>query len=114
MPPRHWRQRVEDMLESIAAVEKYTNDLSEEEFETNQLVIDAVLRNFGIIGEASHYVPRDVQDRYPEIPWTNIWGARNIVIHEYHGVDLAIIWRTVQERLPTMVPMLKAILENEE
>ncbi len=101
------------MLECIAAVEEYTKDLSEEEFETNQLVIDAVFRNLVIVGDAARHVPREIQERHPEIPWAEIRGARNIMIHEYHGVDLGIIWRSVQERLPTMVPMLKDILAQE-
>jgi uncharacterized protein with HEPN domain len=66
-----------------------------------------------IIGEASRHIPADVMARYPNIPWIEMRTMRNIVIHEYHGVNLEIIWQTVQENLPPLVTPLEQILAEE-
>ena len=81
------------------------------EFEDDEKTIDSVLRNLEIIGEASRHVPREIKNRYSDIPWMEMYTMRNIVIHEYHGVNLSIIWQTVTEDLPALIPQLKEILE---
>jgi uncharacterized protein with HEPN domain len=71
------------------------------------------LRNLEIIGEASRHVPRDIKNRYSNLPWMEMYTMRNIVIHEYHGVNLSIIWQTVTEDLPAIIPQLEEILEEQ-
>ncbi len=87
--------------------------MTAEEFGADEMVQDAVVRNLGIIGEAARHVPSDVQERYPGIPWAQIRGMRNVVIHEYPEVNLSIIWRTVTRNLPPLAPKLEEILERE-
>jgi uncharacterized protein with HEPN domain len=72
-----------------------------------------VVRNLGIIGEAARYVPPDVQERHSQIPWAQMRGMRNVMIHEYPEVNLSIIWQTVTRNLPPLVPKLEEILERE-
>ena len=102
------------MPEAIAAIQRYTDALTQDLFETNRLVVDAVIYNLAIIGEAASHVPSEVQVRYSDIPWATMRGVRNIMVHEYHGVDLAIIWRTLTEDLPPIALRLTDILEPQE
>lgn len=83
-----------------------------DQFEEDDKTIDSVLRNLEIIGEASRHIPRAIKEKYPDLPWMEMYTMRNIVIHEYHGVNLKIIWQTVTEDLPPLIPQLKEILEE--
>jgi uncharacterized protein with HEPN domain len=83
------------------------------EFEVDEKTIDSVLRNLEIIGEASRHVPHDIQKRYSDLPWMEMYTMRNIVVHEYHGVNLKIIWQTITNDLPALIPQLKEILEEQ-
>lgn len=83
------------------------------EFEDDEKTIDSVLRNLEIIGEASTHVPREIKKRYSDLPWMEMYTMRNIVIHEYHGVNLKIIWQTITDDLPALIPQLKEILVEE-
>ena len=113
MPPRNWKMRIGDILECIHRIQRHTRDLGFKEFEDDEKTIDSVLRNLEIIGEASRHVPREIQKRYSDLPWMEMYTMRNIVIHEYHGVNLSIIWHTVTEDLPALIPRLKEILEEQ-
>ena len=79
------------ILESITLIEQYTEDLSFEEFEKDRKTIDAVIRNFEIIGEASNKLPEVFRKKYSEVPWRSIIGLRNVLIHDYFGVDIAAV-----------------------
>ena len=71
------------------------------------MIIDAVIRNLEIIGEAATHIPDDVQSQYPMVPWRSIKGMRNLLIHEYWSSDLLIIWKTIQESIPQLLEALK-------
>ena len=83
------------------------------QFEEDDKTIDSVLRNLEIIGEASRHVSREIKKRYSDLPWMEMYTMRNIVIHEYHGVNLKIIWQTITEDLPPLIPQLEEILKEE-
>jgi uncharacterized protein with HEPN domain len=93
-------------------IAEYTTGVSYEAFLGNRLVIDAVVRNLEVIGEAARHIPDDVQTRFPDVPWVEMKGMRNILIHEYFGVSLEIVWKTVRENLPPVEPMLRKILKQ--
>ncbi len=112
MPPRNWKIRITDILECIEHIATYTQDMTLGEFQADQKSIDAVLRNLEIIGEAANHVPKEVVKRYPDLPWEEMRAMRNIVIHEYFGVNLNIIWHTIQVNLPSIVDRLKEILKK--
>lgn len=84
-----------------------------DKFEEDDKTIDSVLRNLEIMGEASRHIPRLIKEKYTDLPWMEMYTMRNIVIHEYHGVNLKIIWQTVTEDLPPLIPRLKEILEEQ-
>jgi len=111
MTKRNFIVFIEDILQSISNIESYTKNLSFEEFDDNQMIIDAVIRNIEIIGEAARNVPQEVKERFEKIPWKKMIGLRNLTIHEYFGIDLSIIWHVFKKELPSMEPLLKKVLE---
>lgn len=112
MPPRNWVVRVQDILEAINKIGKYTSSMTEEQFYADDRTIDAVIRNFSVIGEAANAIPDDVQKANPAIPWSEIIGMRNIVIHGYHKVSASVVWTSLKSDLPTLEPLLKDLLAN--
>lgn len=78
------------------------------------MVFDAVMRNLEIIGEASRYIPEEVHVKHPEIEWRKIIALRNIVVHEYFGIDLDIIWDLVENKIPELLEQVRAIRQDEE
>lgn len=86
--------------------------MNEDEFRENELVQDALVRNFAVMGEAASHVPEEVRVGNPEVPWSRMRGMRNLIVHEYFGIDPKIIWDTVWGELPRLEDQLKEILEN--
>ena len=84
-----------------------------EDFEADERTVDAVIRNIGIIGEAANHVPEEIQEAYPDIAWSLMSGMRNIIVHDYAGVELRFVWSTVQQSLPVLKVQLRNILDNE-
>ena len=114
MPERDWTLCVHDMLQCIAKIERYTAGLELAGFEQDERTVDAVLRNLEVIGEAAVRIPERIRADNPDIPWRQMRAIRNIVAHEYFGVNLPIIWETVTRRLPELKPALQALLEQRE
>jgi len=104
---------IQDMLEAIEKIEKYTESIEDlDEFKRNNMVADAVLRNLEIIGEAARNIPEEIRTKYNEIPWNRVVGLRNIVIHGYFVVDLDVIWVIIKEQLPELKDVLFRMLEE--
>jgi uncharacterized protein with HEPN domain len=101
---------MQDILDAIERVETYTAGMTLAAFEANGLVVDAVARNLGIIGEAARYVPDEVASSDPSIPWPRIRAMRNFLIHVYHGVRLRTVWETVRDDLPPLKEKLRALI----
>lgn len=113
MSERYWKLFAEDILESIEKIENYIGNMHYEDFENDNLKIDAVVRNFEIIGEATKNISEDIKNKYKNINWKGIIGLRNRIIHDYFGVDLKIIWFIIQNELPKLKEQIKEILEKE-
>lgn len=105
---------LEDMLQSMERIEEYLGDLDFRKFKMNYLVVDAIIRNFEIIGEASKNIPNDIQENYPEIPWKKMYGLRNLITHEYFGIDYEMIWEIAKNNLPQNRTDLSKIIDKEK
>ncbi len=112
MTERNYKLFIEDIAESMNRIEEYIQSLTFETFEENKMVVDAVIRNIEIIGEASRNIPETMKKKYPDIPWKRMAGLRNITIHEYFGVDLSIIWEIVTKNLPQTKARIQAMLKT--
>jgi uncharacterized protein with HEPN domain len=84
-----------DISESIEKILEYTKEIDLDMFIENSMVFDAVVRNFEIIGEAARNIPDSIKTRFSDIPWADMVGMRNILIHGYFGVDYSIVWNTI-------------------
>ncbi len=113
MQPRDWKVRIEDILDSVAAIQDYIGETALEDFVADRRTVQEVERNYEIIGEAARYVPPEVQTRYPQVPWARMRGMRNLVAHQYSAVVPAVLWETARGDLPGLVPLLREILEKE-
>ncbi|MCK4311907.1 MAG: DUF86 domain-containing protein [Candidatus Cloacimonetes bacterium] len=101
---------IEDIISSMNKIEEYIEGISYQDFVKSDIVIDAVVRNLEIIGEAAKNIPESFRNEKNDIPWKNMIGLRNIVIHEYFGVDLSIIWKIITVNIPkTKKDILKLI-----
>lgn len=103
---------LEHMLESIIKIEEYTAGISKKEFVASSQIQDAVIRNLEVIGEAAKNVSADFRGKFPEIRWKEISGMRDILIHQYFGVDLDIIWRIITDDLLELKRRIKGILKR--
>jgi len=112
MPPRSWRVRIEDILEAMDNIEHYVAGLEYHTFRADRKTVDAVERNLEIIGEATANLPDEMLARWPEVPWRHMKGLRNLLAHEYFGVDLGILWQTIHEDLPALQPLLLKVLAS--
>jgi uncharacterized protein with HEPN domain len=114
MPPRSWVFRIRDIIDAIDRVADYSEGIDEKTFIENSMIVDAVLRNFIVIGEAIRHVPAEIRDRHEEIPWLDVQDMRNIVVHEYFGVSLPIVWHTAIHDLPTLRDQLQPLLAESD
>ncbi len=94
---RDMRLYIEDIFDSITKIQQYTQTIDEQDFLDNTQIQDAVLRRLEIIGEAVKNIPQSFRDKYPRIPWKNIAGLRDILIHEYFGVNQRRAWKVAKE-----------------
>src|SRR3990167_3946249 len=112
MSSRDWMFRIEDILAAIEKIERYIKDMNMTEFKQDELVVDAVVRNFEIIGEASKNIPLSIRHAYPNIPWSQMSGMRDVLIHEYFGVDLETVWHTAKHYLPPLHEQLGQLIRE--
>jgi len=112
VPPREWRLRIEDIIEAAEAILEFTEGLDYESFVDDKKTVDASIRNFEVIGEAARHIPQELRTRYDDIPWTEMCAMRNILSHEYFGIDLSIIWKTIRTDLPLILPRLRTMLSE--
>ena len=100
---------VDHILKSIKNILEYTKDLNKTEFSASTLIQDAVIRNFEIIGEASKKVSDEFRKVHHEVPWKEMAGMRDKLIHDYIGVDIDVIWKTVIQDLPGLKYLLEEL-----
>lgn len=105
---RDW-DYLEDMRVAIERIQRYLTSLSREEFEQDEKTQDAVIRNLEIIGEAAKNVSATTRRDYAILPWKDLAGVRDKLIHQYFGVNLAIVWKIATDELPPLLPLVSEI-----
>ncbi len=109
-PKREYLDYLHDILDAVEKVSQFVKGVDFEAFKNNNEKIFAVVRGLEIIGEAARNIPGEVRVRYPEVPWGEIIGMRNKVIHEYFGVILERVWETAKADLPPLGPTIARII----
>ncbi len=106
---REWRFYLDDMINFSEKVLSYTEGLDQAGFLASGITYDATLRNLELIGEAAAHIPDDIRTAHPEIPWRMIIATRNRLIHGYLGIDDDTLWSIIQDDVPGLLPLLKAL-----
>lgn len=100
---------LDDILEAVEKIERFTNGMEYDEFTEDPKTVDAVLRNFEVIGEAAKNIPEDVRREYDDVPWSEMAGMRGKLIHGYATIDLQIVWTTIQEEIPALASQIESV-----
>ena len=112
MPKRDDHLLISDILDSGAKILRYTEGYTYESFIEDERTVDAVIRNFEIIGEASRNVSSYFRLQHSSIPWPKLVGYRNLLIHEYFGINMKVVWNIIQEDLPTLLKEIDTIRQQ--
>jgi len=104
----------DDIVLSIEKIEEYVKDMTIRDFVKDSKTVDAVVRNFEVIGEASKNISQEIKEKYPDIPWAEMYLMRNKVTHEYFGLDYKIIWNVIKNHLPENKAQIAEIAKIEK
>jgi len=110
---KDYKLYLKDIAEAIESIEQFVKGNTFDDFVKDDKTASAVIRKFEIIGEATKQIPDEIRQKYPTIPWKEMAGMRDRLIHFYSGVDYKLVWDTIKNRLPQVKPLIKKILENE-
>ena len=111
--PRDYRVFLDDILEAAKKVLEYTAGFSDQQFFADRKTVEAVVWNLQIIGEAAKNVPEKIRFRYPDVPWRDMAGLRDIIVHQYFGIKLDLIWKVIQNDLPFVEERIRVIIEEQ-
>jgi uncharacterized protein with HEPN domain len=103
---------LQDILDAMLAVERFVEGMSFDEFKTDDKTSSAVIRKFEIIGEAAKQVPEEIRNKYPLIPWKEMAGMRDRLIHFYFGIKYELVWHTIKDVIPQVKPAIQDILRS--
>jgi len=112
MPPRDWAFRVQDILDAMAKIQRFVSGTDFAAFERDEELMDAVVFNLTVIGEAANHLPAEIVAGHPEIPWRQMVDLRNFSVHAYWNLRPAVIWDTIQNDLPPLVDPLRRLLSG--
>lgn len=101
-----------DIIPAIAAIEGFVHGLDRDQFEQDDKTVSAVIRKLEIIGEAAKAIPEEIREKYGQIPWKEMAGMRDKLIHFYFGVDYGLVWQTIMNRMPRIKPTLQQCLDD--
>ena len=111
---RDFKLFLDDINEALSKIKEYTQDLDFEKFSQDTKTIDAVIRNFEILGEATKQIPENIKSRYPKVPWKEMAGMRDKLVHAYFGIDAEVIWETITKRIPKLKNQIQNIIKDLE
>jgi uncharacterized protein with HEPN domain len=105
---------LKDILTAMDAIEQFVKGLDIESFKNNDIVSSAVIRKFEIIGEATKSIAEEIKQKYSAIPWKDMAGMRDRLIHFYFGIKYELVWETIKKEIPKIKPLIKKILKDLE
>ncbi len=111
---RNYRLYLQDIIEAMVAVQEFTEGINFETFVADDKTASAVVRKLEIIGEATKNVPETIRQKYPQVPWRNMAGMRDRIIHAYFDINHSVVWDTLKNRIPALQPIIEQILEEIE
>lgn len=103
---------LQDILDAMLAIEQFVEGISFDEFKTDDKTSSAVIRKFEIIGEAAKHIPEEIRNKYPLIPWKEMAGLRDRLIHFYFGIKYELVWYTIKDVIPQVKPAIQEILKS--
>ena len=109
---RNYKLYLEDILAAMRSIQDFVKDIDFEKFKNDDKTSSAVVRKFEIIGEATKQIPSRIRQVHPEIPWKEMAGMRDRLIHFYFGIDYKLVWRTIKERLPELINSLEKVIKE--
>ena len=108
---RDFRVYLEDILDAARKIREFTKGLKADDLSKDAKTLDAVIRNLEVIGEAVKRIPNDARRKSPDTEWKKIAGLRDILIHEYFGIDVEIVWDIIQNKLPPLEAQIRQLLD---
>jgi uncharacterized protein with HEPN domain len=100
---------LDDIRNAIAEVKEFTSGMNYEDFAADKKTVNAVIRSLEVLGEATTHIPASFRKKHPDIPWTKMAGMRDVLIHDYMGVDLRTVWNVISARLPELVSLFEKV-----
>lgn len=114
MSPRSVIERLEDILASAINIQNFTAGMTLQTFLNDPRTVRAVAFEFTTIGESARAIPSEIQERYTSIPWKNMQGIRNVLVHQYFRIDEEILWKASQEDIPSLISSIEKIIAFEK
>lgn len=109
---RDFRLFLDDIYSALLKIENYTQELDFNKFQQDNKTIDAVIRNFEILGEATKQIPSNIRSKYSKVPWKEMAGMRDKLVHAYFGVDIDVLWETIIKRIPELKNQIQEIIDD--
>ncbi len=112
MKKRDYTDYIQDIIEAINEIENFIQGIDFNGFAKDKKTINAVVRSLEVIGEATKKIPKNVRDKHIGIPWKNMAGMRDKLIHEYFGVDVEMVWKVAKDEIPPLKPLIQRIVNE--
>jgi len=111
MTMRDYQFYVKDILDAMEAIDTFAAGMEFDQFKADDKTSSAVIRKFEIIGEAAKHIPDSIRDKYPDVPWKEMAGMRDKLIHFYMGVKYELVWQTIKDVIPQIKPVLRQMIK---